>query len=127
MDTLKSYNAEAKSLIHQQAQITQNGEQSRQPLLTFSYFQASQNNIELLRAQHHNQQMLGEFETLMQTYPQSALGKSPTLEDVESAVHILEAHHDKVLNLVKVLFTDLFSLLQTVKLSNGESQKPRKI
>ena len=71
--------------------------------------------------------MLGEFETLMQTYPQSALGKSPTLEDVESAVHILEAHHDKVLNLVKVLFTDLFSLLQTVKLSNGESQKPRKI
>ena len=40
---------------------------------------------------------------------------------------ILEEHHDKVLNLVKVLFTDLFSLLQTVKLSNGESQKPRKI
>ncbi|MDP3706248.1 MAG: hypothetical protein Q8R24_10160 [Legionellaceae bacterium] len=122
MQTLKTYNLEAKTFITDKEQIQKKYEQARQSIMRFSYFQATDEHLDLLREQERTNELMATFQQLMQSYPNSSLGKSATLEEVEFAYKAFEEHHDQVLNFVEVMFSDLFSSLNKSKLSGCESK-----
>ncbi|MDP3706247.1 MAG: hypothetical protein Q8R24_10155 [Legionellaceae bacterium] len=113
--TLMTHNLEVKAFITDKEQIQQTHEQAQQSIMRFSLFQATDEHIKLLREQNRNDELLGTFQELMQSYPRSALGMSSTPEDVELAYMAFEEHHNKVLDLVGIMFPNLFAFLNDAK------------
>ncbi len=88
----------------------------------FSYFQVTNEQMTLLKEQELNEDMLGKLQELMQNYPRNSLTALATLEEIELACAGFEEHHAKVLNLVEVMFPNLFSSLNAAKLVDDESK-----
>ena len=114
LEAFRSYNSEANTCLVQKP-IKQYTDKKYQDIVKSLYFQANDDQVNLLRQKNTNDEMLQNFQELIDGYPNSSFGNPVTLEAVELSFVEFEEHHNKVLNLVDVLFPSMFALLHECK------------
>ena len=115
IQSLKTYNTEVEAFITDKKQFQHTSEEGHHSITRFSYFQVPNEQMILLREQKINDELLGTFQELMETYPRNSLDRSSTLGDVELACSEFEEHHARVLEIANTMIPNLWGFLNMAK------------
>lgn len=112
---LKTYSMEVRSIVNHHKDTQHEKDRARQSILALSYFQATKEQIALLREQVASDDLLGIYQELVRSYPLYSFEKPIKLDEIERACTSLEEHHSKVLESAEIMLPNLYGLLKRGK------------
>lgn len=126
-NALSSYNMEARAFGNNHKNTHHENGHERQSILAFSYFQATNEQIAILREQELSDDLLNVYQELVQSYPLYTFDGPIRLDEIELACISMEAHHSKVLESAEAMLSNLHSLLNMAKQMDATASSTMKV
>jgi hypothetical protein len=121
---LKTCSLEARALVNNHKHSHPEKKYVCSSISEFSYFQASKEQISLLREQAVSDDLVRVYQELVQSYPLYTHDSSKMVKDIELACATFEDHHSKVLESATLMLPSLYGLFKNRELVAEKSNSP---
>ena len=123
-DALRAYSMDARAFFDNNCFSHPEKKYVCSSISEFSYFQASKEQISLLREQAVSDDLVRVYQELVQSYPLYTHDSSKMVKDIELACAAFEDHHSKVLESATLVLTSLYGLFKNRELVAEKSNSP---